>query len=211
MKTYEQATGVVEALRGVDIDLDGGLFTTISGPSGSGKSSLLRLIAGLDIPNEGTVEVDGVTFSSIGPVARRRKRRDLIGFVFQRPADNLIGYLSVGDHARLAADLRNVPREHAQEILRSLGIDHLHASKPRQLSGGEQQRLAFAQAAIGGPAVVIADEPTAELDDQATVSLIEAIKNLTRQGICVVAATHDPEVIELADVNVALHEGRVEA
>jgi putative ABC transport system ATP-binding protein len=91
---------VVEALRGVDIDLEGGRFTTISGPSGSGKSSLLRLIAGLDVPTEGTVEVSGVMFSSLGPAARRRKRRDLIGFVFQRPSDNLIAYLSVGDHAR---------------------------------------------------------------------------------------------------------------
>ncbi|MFP5298717.1 MAG: ABC transporter ATP-binding protein [Actinomycetota bacterium] len=194
---------------GVSVDLIAGAVTALVGPSGSGKSSLLRIVAGLDRPDEGTVTVDGVNLTSLSAAGRRKLRRTKIGYVFQRPSDNLIPYLTVMEHMQLAAKIRSADHGEAADLLERLGIAHRAGNRPDQLSGGEQQRLAFGLAAIGQPPLMIADEPTAELDSGSGQRLMQLIASLAERGSAVVIATHDPEVAGVADRSVVLDEGRV--
>src|SRR5205807_2350851 len=166
-KIYWTATGEVHALQAVDAWFPARAVTAVVGPSGSGKSSLLRILAALDRPTAGQVKIGGTELTALSAGRLRRMRRELVSYVFQRPSDNLVSYLTVEEHMHLAARLRGSPRELALEsrdLVETLGIGHRLHHKPHQLSGGEQQRLAFAQAVVGGPALVVADEPTAELD-----------------------------------------------
>ncbi len=208
-KTYRRATGATPALDGVDIDLQPATVTALVGPSGSGKSSLLRIVAGLDKPDRGTVVVGDIDIARLSERSRRRFRRARIGYVFQRPSDNLISYLTVMEHMDLAARVRGASHEGSVEILERLGIAARGDNHPHQLSGGEQQRLAFGLAAIGSPSLVIADEPTAELDHESGAALMGLVTSLARMGTSVVIATHDPEVARFADVRVTLDEGKV--
>lgn len=210
-KTYRRATGEVPALDRVDVDFQAAAVTALVGPSGSGKSSLLRIVAGLDKPDAGEVSVGDVDIAKLSARARRRFRRASIGYVFQRPSDNLISYLTVMEHMDLAARIRGASHEGSVEILERLGLAARSANRPYQLSGGEQQRLAFGLAAIGSPSLVIADEPTAELDHESGAALMGIVTSLARTGTSVIIATHDPEVASLADVSVILDEGKVVA
>ncbi|MBI4259754.1 MAG: ABC transporter ATP-binding protein [Actinobacteria bacterium] len=212
VKIYWTATGEVHALKGIDADFLGGAVTGVVGPSGSGKSSLLRILAGLDRPTAGRVRTGGVEISGLGPRQLRRVRRRMLGYVFQRPADNLIPYLTAEEHLRLAARLRGHRRaEEAPELMEALGIAHRRHHLPRQLSGGEQQRLGFAQAVIGGPALVVADEPTAELDSASGAALLETVRELARRGTAFVVATHDPAAVRIADRTLYLRHGALHA
>jgi putative ABC transport system ATP-binding protein len=210
VKVYRSAAGDVRALDGVDAEFGSGAVTAIVGPSGSGKSSLLRIVAGLDRPTAGQVEVGGAWFSGLRTGQLRRARRRLVGYVFQRPSDNLISYLNVSEHLELAARLRRhrISGE-ADELLAMLGLEHRKANLPHQLSGGEQQRVAFAQAVIGAPAIVVADEPTAELDSHSAEALIATVAELARMGTAIVLATHDRPVFEAADHQLWLANGAV--
>jgi putative ABC transport system ATP-binding protein len=209
-KTYRNATGDVRALEGIDAEFRAGAVTAIVGPSGSGKSSLLRLLAGLERPTAGHVEVGGAWFSGMRSGALRRARRDLVGYVFQRPSDNFISYLSVAEHLELSARPRGrAAAPGADELIELLGLAHRRESLPHQLSGGEQQRAAFAQVALGSPAIVVADEPTAELDARSAEALVAAIRRLAGSGAAVIVATHDPPVFEAADQRVTLSDGRL--
>ena len=208
-KTYRSATGGVVALEGVDAEFRSGEVTAVVGPSGSGKSSLLKVLAGLERPTAGQVEVGGSWFSGMRGGGLRRARRALVGFVFQRPSDNLISYLTVIEHLELAAALRRSGRGEGRELLDRLGLGHRAEAEPHQLSGGEQQRVAFAQAVIGSPAVVLADEPTAELDRRSAEALLSDVIRLARAGTAVVVATHDPSVVESADRRLYLRDGAV--
>jgi putative ABC transport system ATP-binding protein len=210
VKTYATESGRVYALRGVDAIFPTGKVTAIVGPSGSGKSSLLRLLAGMDHPTEGSVTVGDDEISDPSSKVLRRVRRK-VGYVFQRPSDNLISYLNVLEHVELAARYRRggASRD-PMELLDSLGLAHRADHRPEQLSGGEQQRVAFAQAVVGSPELVIADEPTAELDSHASEALLQAIHGLAVQGQTVVLSTHDPQAIEVADKTVWLRHGTVE-
>ena len=209
-RVYRTAGGGVTALKEVDAEFMAGEVTAVIGPSGSGKSSLLKIFAGLERPTSGQVEVGGAWFSGMTSRALRRARRRLVGYVYQRPSDNLISYLTVAEHLELAAGLRGgVAPGESDELLEMLGVHHRRDNKPHQLSGGEQQRVAFAHSVIGSPAVVLADEPTAELDRRSAETLIGAVSDIAHAGRAVVVATHDPLVFGRADRQLYLDAGEV--
>jgi ABC-type lipoprotein export system ATPase subunit len=205
VKDYATESGAVHALRGVDAEIPGGAVTAIVGASGSGKSTLLRLLAALERPTEGRVFVGRTAVSELGPKALRELRRHAVGYVFQRPSDNFVPYLTVAEHLELAG---GDPAE-AEEVLGLLGIAERRDHRPDQLSGGEQQRAAFAQVVVSGASLVVADEPTAELDAVSSAGLLEAMRALAARGVAVVVATHDPAVRASADLAVELEHGRL--
>jgi putative ABC transport system ATP-binding protein len=209
VKIYRTKASVVFALDGVDMDVPSGNVVAVFGPSGSGKSSLARILAASDLPDEGTVEVGGLDTTQLGARARRNLRRVGIGYVFADPAHNLLPYLDASDHIELALKMRGVWRQ-AQEvsgILGSLGLGHRLHHVPAQLSGGEQQRLAVACAISGAPSLVVLDEPTAELDRASAEVLLGHISDLRDSGTTFVISSHDPAVASMADVVVELHKG----
>jgi putative ABC transport system ATP-binding protein len=211
VKIYWTATGEVHALKGIDAVFPAAAVSAVVGPSGSGKSSLLRILAAMDRPTAGQVQIGGVRLSGLSVAHLRRVRRRLLGYVFQRPADNQIPYLTVAEHLRLAARLRGAGEGDGGELLELLGLADRRHHLPGQLSGGEQQRLAFAKAVVGDPPVVVADEPTAELDRTAGAALLAAVRALAARGTALVLATHDPAVVALAERTLYLRHGAMEA
>jgi putative ABC transport system ATP-binding protein len=210
VKEYATATGTVRALKGVDAAFPAGRVTAVVGPSGSGKSSLLRILACVDRPTAGSVRVGDLDVAALGARGRRQVRRRQVGYVFQRPSDNLLPYLTAREQLDLAARLRGGQRAgEAERLLAALGLQHRAGHRPEQLSGGEQQRLAFAAAVIGAPALVVADEPTAELDSEAGERLMRAVLGLREQGTSLVLSSHDPVVTGAVDGILRLHDGEV--
>lgn len=215
VKIYWTATGEVHALKGIDAAFSRGAVTAVMGPSGSGKSSLLRILAALDRPTAGSVRVGETELGGLGRRELRRLRRRQTGYVFQRPADNLVSYLTVAEHVQVAARIRGLDEGDAGgggHLLQLLGLWERRDHLPRQLSGGEQQRLAFAQAVVGTPDLVVADEPTAELDSASARDLLDVVVALAREGFgAFVVSTHDPEVVAAADATLHLRHGALEA
>lgn len=213
VRIYWASSGEVHALKGVDVLVPPGRLTAITGPSGSGKSSLLRMLAAQDRPTAGSVTVAGEPLGRLSARRLRALRRRQVGYVFARPSHNLLQHLTAREHMALAARLRGVRRDRARAetdaLLEALELtaraDHL----PGQLSGGEQQRLAFCQAVVGEPTLVVADEPTGELDSATTDDLLGAVHALTRAGTTVVIATHDPVCAAAADQVIHLRSGTV--
>lgn len=202
--------GASRALTDVDATFERGRLSVVAGPSGSGKSSLLRVLAGRHRPQAGTVEVDGIDITRLGGGRLRRLRRRTLGIVLQDPADNLIDYLDALSQVELAARLRESDPSEAATLLEAVGLADHARDRPAVLSGGEQQRVAFAAAAVGRPTLLLADEPTAELDGAAGARLVESMLELVRGGATLVVASHDPAVIDAADDVVRLHDGRVD-
>jgi putative ABC transport system ATP-binding protein len=209
-KTYFSTSARVEALKGVTVSLPPGI-TALVGPSGSGKSSLLRILAGLDKPTSGRVLVDGRDITALSEPRLLALRRAVVGYVFQRPADNLVPHLTVAEHIRLANYLGQGADEQSRTLLDQLGLrprdDHL----PSALSGGEQQRAALAFALAAGPRIILADEPTAELDRGSVGDLVGLVRDLAALGITFVIATHDQAVMSIATHVVELEHGFVTA
>ncbi len=207
VKTYRTPTGAVHALRGVTLGFPAGALTAVVGPSGSGKSSLLRVLTGIDRATSGDVWVGPRNVARASARGLRGLRRDVVGYVFQRPSDNFLPNLTIGQHLRLASRGSAAPED--DDILDRLGIGHRVDHLPDELSGGEQQRAAFAQAVVAGSAVVVADEPTAELDSESGQLVMDGVRALVDAGVTFVVATHDGAVRKLADEVIELEHGRV--
>ncbi len=213
-REYQQGTHTVHALRGVDLDIDAGEFTVLMGPSGSGKTTLLNMIGALDEPTSGTVVVAGQELGQISSGKRSDLRLERLGFVFQ--SYNLIPVLSAYENAEFVLMLRGVPaaerKRRVMDTLRAVGLDGMEDRRPNELSGGQQQRVAVARAIVGKPALVLADEPTANLDSKTSGELIELMKELNEEhGVTFVFATHDPNVMAAAKRVVRLVDGKVDA
>jgi ABC-type lipoprotein export system ATPase subunit len=206
---YATAAGTAAALTDVDVDLEPGRLSVVAGPSGSGKSSLLRVLAGLHRPTRGTVAVAGTDITRMRTGSLRRLRRRTMGVVLQNPADNLLEYLTAVEQVELAARLRGASTADADALLDAVGLADRAGSPPAQLSGGEQQRVAFAAAAIGTPTLLLADEPTAQLDAGAGAALVETMRSLVLGGATLVVTSHDDAVIDAADHVVRLRDGGV--
>ena len=212
-KRYEErGQAPVEALREVSVQIEKGEFMALAGPSGSGKTTLLNLIGGLDAPSGGTIRVDGHDISRMGRSDLADLRRDRIGFVFQ--AYNLIPVLTARENAEYVLELQGVSagerRRRVDELFQRIGLGALAGSRPLKMSGGQQQRVAVARAIVSQPAVVLADEPTANLDQATGAALVDLMRELNRErGITFIFSTHDPMVLERADRVVRLVDGKV--
>lgn len=212
-RTYQQETVPVHALRGVDFEVRQGEFVSLSGPSGSGKSTLLNVIGGLDRPDSGEVIVDGVALSTLSESELTELRLMKIGFVFQ--AYNLIPVLSAQENVEFILQLQGVPaaqrHERAEETLESLGLADMRHRQPGELSGGQQQRVAIARAIVSKPVLLLADEPTANLDSGTTEDLLALLQSLNqRNNMTIVTATHDPIVMSYTTRQVHLRDGAIE-
>ena len=211
VKTYRTATESVTALDGVTLGIPRGQVTVVVGPSGAGKSSLLRLLACIDRPDAGSVHVGGERVDDLRARGRRRLRRRQVSYLFQRPGENLLPYLGAAEQVRLAAAMRGaaVGEDDVAALLTRLGLADRSGHRPAELSGGEQQRLAVACSVIGSPTLVVADEPTAELDTAAADRVLAAMVDLAASGVAFVVSSHDPRVMAVADGSVHLDHGRV--
>ncbi|MFA9431240.1 ABC transporter ATP-binding protein [Egicoccus sp. AB-alg2] len=213
VRIYSIASGEVHALRGVDARFPARTISAVVGPSGSGKSSLLRILAALDRPSAGTVRLGGEPIDQLSGRALRRLRRRKVGFMFQRPSDNLLPGVTALDQVAQAGRLRGLSRRQAageaDGLLGDLGLGDRRDHRPHELSGGQQQRVALAQAVVGRPSLVIADEPTAELDSGSADLLLGKMRLLADRGVAIVLSTHDPRVVQAAERTLSLHRGAV--
>ncbi|MDW8049163.1 MAG: ABC transporter ATP-binding protein [Nitrososphaerota archaeon] len=203
----------VPALRGVSFDIRKGEFLTIFGPSGSGKSTLLHLIGGLDRPDEGEILINGVNILSLSDNELADLRLRKIGFVFQ--FFNLLPRLTALRNVELPLSLADVPEdealEKAKEMLKIVGLEARLSHKPTELSGGEQQRVAIARALINDPEIVLADEPTGNLDTKTGWEIVQLMKRLNEEkGQTFVVVTHDPNIAEIATRIIYLKDGLIE-
>ncbi len=211
-RTYQDDAVPVHALRGIDFEVNKGDFVSIAGPSGSGKSTLLNIIGGLDRPDEGDIEVDGLNLNALSQSELSDMRLYKMGFVFQ--SYNLIPVLSARENVEFIMQLQGVSSaeraERARESLRALGVGELADRRPGELSGGQQQRVAVARAIVTEPVLLLADEPSANLDSATTKELLELLRGLNEQrGVTIVAATHDPIVMGYAKRQVNLRDGMI--
>jgi putative ABC transport system ATP-binding protein len=213
-KTYEsgESEGApVRALRGVDLDLEGGEFIAVMGPSGCGKSTLLNLVAGLDTPTEGEVSVAGESLSGKDEDDLARMRRKHIGIVFQ--FFNLLEGMSVLENVTLPAIVAGSSRKQAEtrarDLLDLLGLADKAGKAPGVLSGGQRQRLAIARALANQPTILLADEPTGALDSAGGAEVMELLRRLHKDGQTIMLVTHDDDVAAAADRVVQMRDGRV--
>ena len=189
VRVYRGLTEEVQAVRGVDLVLEPGSLTAVLGPSGSGKSTLIRLLAGLDRPSAGTITHGSTVLTDLSATRLRRWRHRNVAFVHQRPRSNLVEHLSTADHIRMAGP------EEPGEVLGSLGLADQAQHRVDQLSGGEQQRLALLVAMASGHSLLVADEPTAHLDDERAGQVLERLRRIAEDdGTTVVYTTHDPRI-----------------
>ncbi len=207
VKIYDTPVGRVDAVRGVDLSLRAGQVVGVIGPSGSGKSSLFRMISGLDVPTAGAVRVAGNEMSVGSARVRAALRRRLVSHLHQRPADNLLAHLTVEQQLRMAAGRGRTVA--VAPALADLGLAERAEHFPAELSGGEQQRAAFARTLVRSHPLVLADEPTAELDTASAANVLHAAQRVADQGALVLIATHDPRLIGELDVVILLRNGAV--
>lgn len=208
-KVYPTRAGEVRALDGVDLQIDEGEFVTVCGPSGSGKTTLLMMVAAMLRPSRGTVQFEHEDIYALSGPQRARFRAENIGFVFQM--FHLVPYLSVLENVLVAGGaVGRRDRAHAAEILQQLGLKHRVGHRPAELSAGEKQRTAMARALLNRPKVILADEPTGNLDPDNAQAVLTHLRDFQRAGGTVIVATHGPAAREFATRTVHLRDGAVE-
>lgn len=210
-KTYRVGQVDVHALRGIDLNVKAGEFLSIIGPSGSGKSTLFHIIGGLTPPSEGTVSVAGKNLAAMTDADRTRMRRRTVGFVFQK--FNLLPNLTARDNiavSRYLGGSDSQPDPQFDEVLKVLGVASRLDHKPNALSGGEQQRIAIARAIVNHPAILLADEPTGNLDTENSKAVLEVLRDLNgRLGQTILMITHNPEAAAYGHRTVRMRDGKV--
>ena len=211
-RVYADEVAPVHALRNVDFHLEPGEFVSLAGPSGSGKSTLLHVIGALDEPTEGSIEVDGVSLDGLKARELSDLRLEKIGFVFQ--AYNLIPVLTARENVEFIMQLQGIDsgarRERAEEALSSLDLGELADRRPNEMSGGQQQRAAIARAIVTNPVLLLADEPSANLDTNTTKELCELLTRVNKErGVTILTATHDPLVMGYTARQVTLRDGEI--
>ena len=212
-KSYVQGKVTVDALKGVGLSIEAGEFTALAGPSGSGKTTLLNLIGGLDLPDAGTIRVDGNTINAMKPAELAHLRLTRIGFVFQ--SYNLVPVLTAVENVEYVMLLQGIDattrRQRALAILDEVGLGTMGNRRPAELSGGQQQRVAVARAIVSNPAIVLADEPTANLDSTTGEALLTIMQQMNREkGVTFVFSTHDKMVMDHADRLILIRDGMIE-
>ncbi len=211
-KIYHQGKIIFKALDNVSLSIGTGEFTALAGPSGSGKTTLLNLIGGLDLPDSGRVILDGHDYRKMSDGKRADLRLESIGFVFQ--SYNLIPVLTAAENVEFILRLQKVSKperlERVRTILDEVGLQGRHNSRPDELSGGQQQRVAVARAIVSNPSVVLADEPTANLDSKTGEKLLDLMKKMNQERqVTFIFATHDRMVMDFAERIISLHDGKV--
>jgi putative ABC transport system ATP-binding protein len=195
----------------VHLEIQNGEFLSIAGPSGCGKSTLLSILGLLDSPSEGGYWINKQAVSNLSLSDRTRIRNREIGFIFQ--AFNLIGDLTVFENVELPLTYRSMPsaerKKRVQEVLERVGMAHRMKHYPSQLSGGQQQRVAVARALVGQPSILLADEPTGNLDSKNSEAVMELLRQLHREGATICMVTHDPRYAQIADRSIHLFDGRI--
>jgi putative ABC transport system ATP-binding protein len=210
-KTYRIGKVDVPALRGISLGVEKGEFVSIVGPSGSGKSTLFYILGGLTHADSGRVLIDGTDFTALSDTARTRMRKSKIGFVFQK--FNLLPTLTAQGNIEIAREIagrNNGNREYVARIARLLGIDKRLEHRPSELSGGEQQRVALARALVNQPAIVLADEPTGNLDSQNSEIVLKMLRQSNQElGQTVLMITHNPEAASYGDRIIHMRDGSI--
>ena len=213
VKIYKTAELEAVALQGLDLEVDNGELIAIVGASGSGKSTLLNILGGVDVPSAGEATVDGSDLLKMSARERVHYRRRVVGFIWQQTARNLLPYLSARENVELPMALdgrsRRSVRQRAAELLEQVGLGGRMGHRPAQLSGGEQQRVAIAVALANEPRVLLADEPTGELDSDTANEIVELLRTVnTENGVTIVVVTHDPLIADHVNRTVAIRDGR---
>lgn len=217
-QTILRATGLVKrygpdtVLDGIELSVERGEFVALTGRSGAGKSTLIHLLGALDTPDAGTIEIDGITLGSHRRSGLSRFRRDHVGIVFQ--LHNLIPRLTAVQNVELAmfstGRSRSQRRERALDLLRAFDLEQRARRRPPQLSGGERSRVALARGLANDPPLLLADEPTGSLDDEAARVVATHLRSMADDGVAVVSVSHDPRLNEVADRNLKIVDGRIE-
>jgi putative ABC transport system ATP-binding protein len=210
-KTYRVGDVDVHALRGVSLSVAKGEFLAVVGPSGSGKSTLFHILGGLTSPSSGSVSIDGRDLDHLTNAERTRFRKETVGFIFQKY--NLLPTLTAEDNIRLVRYVAKRPMDFSpefEEMLRNLGISDRLKHKPRALSGGQQQRVAIARAIVNKPAILLADEPTGNLDSQNAIAVLDLLKELNRRhGQTILLITHDPDAASYGSRRIHMRDGQI--
>lgn len=211
-KTYESGEERVMALLDMNLNIEKGEFVSVMGPSGSGKSTLLTILGGLNHPTKGEVRVDDIPIYQLSIEKLADFRREYLGFIFQ--SFQLIPYLNVVENVMLPLSITNRPSQEqknvAEEILRRIGLKGKERRLPDQLSGGEQERVAIARALVNSPPILLADEPTGNLDSKTGKEIMNLFKELNQEGQTIVMVTHNPENVAFSTRILSLKDGRVE-
>ena len=211
VKIYRTQDSEVLALQGLDLTVERGEMTALIGSSGSGKSTFLNMLGGLDRPSAGALFVDGKNLFKLTEAERVEYKRSTVGFVWQNNARNLLPYLTAEENIQLPMILTNgrQRKERALELLERVGIAHKRKSRLQELSGGEQQRIAIAIALANQPKLLLADEPTGAVDSRTSQHIMEVFRELNRQGLTIIIVTHDPQLQKQVSRAVSIRDGKI--